>query len=387
MIDLSRFGIILVMVLAGCSEGVGGWGGQITETDGVVRIQNPAAPLAGSGEISADLLWSSAGPAEGDYWEAPNWVHAGDEVVFVVDRQASKIHRLSPEGAVLSSFGEPGEGPGQYRRIIDAIPTGAGLFVIDGGNGRVEILGSGGEILASSLLGQVVFSIVPLGEDAVAVSGILERDLEWQRIDAAAKLEEVFFPEFIDPDTSEAAPSRPGRWDGKRARLRYTSPQIQVFSDTGALEKVVDVPLPTEEATDQEIEGLVAEMATVLAEDGLPSGVIQQQADQLRSRPRAKRRFRDLRFDRTSGLAAIWEQNPEDFGSGNASLHVLSTAGIYLGVLEFHRAWSAFDLKNDVLYALSRDPETDLVTLEAFSLSVASEVLERADRLAGGSGG
>ena len=84
---------------------------------------------------------------------------------------------------------------------------------------------------------------------------------------------------------------------------------------------------------------------------------------------------------------AIWEQNPEDFGSGNASLHVLSTAGIYLGVLEFHRAWSAFDLKNDVLYALSRDPETDLVTLEAFSLSVASEVLERADRLAGGSGG
>jgi hypothetical protein len=387
MVDLSRFGLILAMFLAGCTGGVEEWGGQITETDGVVRVQNPSVPLAGPGEVSAHLLWSSAGPTEGDYWEAPNWVHAGDEAVFVVDRQASKIHRLSPEGAVLSSFGEPGEGPGQYRRIIDAIPTEAGLFVIDGGNGRVEILGSGGEILASSLLGQVVFLVVPLGEDAVGVSGILERDPKWQRIDAAAELEEVFFPELMDPDTSAVAPSRPGRWDGKRARLRYTSPQIQVFSDTGALEKVVDVPLPTEEATDQEIEGLVAEMAAVLAEDGLPSGVIQQQADQLRSRPRAKLRFRDLRYDRTSGLAAIWEQNPEDFGSGNASLHLLSTAGIYLGALEFHRAWSAFDLKNGVLYTLSRDPDTDLVTLEAFSLSVPGEVLERADRLAEASRG
>jgi hypothetical protein len=115
--------------------------------------------------------------------------------------------------------------------------------------------------------------------------------------------------------------------------------------------------------------------------------VIQQQADQLRSRPRAKLRFRDLRFDGTSGLAAIWEQNPEDFGSGNASLHLLSTAGIYLGALEFHRAWSAFDLKNGVLYTLSRDPDTDLVTLEAFSLSVPGEVLERADRLAEASRG
>jgi hypothetical protein len=349
-----------------------------------VRIQNPATPLAGPGEVSAHLLWSSAGPTEGDYWEAPNWVHADDDVVLVVDRQASKIHRLSPEGVALPSLGEPGGGPGQYRRIIDAIPTEAGLFVIDGGNGRVEILGSRGEILASSPLGQVVFSVVPLGETGVAVSGILGSDQKWQRIDAAAKLEDVVFPEFIDPDTSEAAPSRPGRWDGQRARLRYTSPQIQVFSDTGVLERIVDIPLPTEEATDQEIEGLVAEMAAVLAEDGIPSGVIQQQADQLRSRPRAKLRFRDFRFDRASGLAAIWEQNPEDFGSGNASLHLLSTAGIYLGALEFHRAWSAFDLENGVLYALSRDPGTDLVTLEAFSLSVASEVLDRADRLAEG---
>jgi len=384
MVKLGRFGLLGAMVLLGCSEGPEAWGGQILEVDGVLRVQNPSAPLVGPGEISASLLWSSTGPVEGDYWEAPNWVHADDDGVFVVDRQASKIHRLTLDGQTRVALGEPGAGPGQYRRIVDAVPTRAGLFVVDGGNGRVEVLSADGEILASSLLGQIVFTVVPLGDDAIAVSGMLGRDPRWQRIDAAGNLGDLEFPDFVDPDTTETTPSRASAWGQRPVRLRFASPQIQVFSAAGTLEKVIDVPLTVEEATDEEIEALVAEVTSTLAEDGLPSGVIQQQADQVRSRPRAKFRFRDVRFDAGSGLAAIWEQNPEDFGSGSASIHLLSPDGIYLGVLEFDRAWSAFDLRNGVLYALSRDLTTDLVTLQAFSVSIPSRVLERSRGLASG---
>ena len=43
------------------------------------------------------------------------------------------------------------------------------------------------------------------------------------------------------------------------------------------------------------------------------------QMDQIRARPREKLRFRKISFDEDAGLAGIWEQNPEDYGSGNAS--------------------------------------------------------------------
>ena len=379
MVNLGRACLLILPVLFGCQEDHEDWGGRMLKLDGVLRVENPSNPLADPGAISAELIWSSTGPAVGDIWEAPNWIHAGDRFLFVVDRLASKIHRFSLNGEPRESLGGAGEGPGQYRRIIDAIPTRAGLFVVDGGNGRVEVLDSAGEIIGSSLLGQVVFSAVPLGDSAIAVSGLLGREQQWQRIDAAGLREPFDFPEFHDPNAAEDTPSRAGSWKGQLIRLRFTSPQIQLFSFAGVLEKVIDVPLPHEEATDEEVEALVNEMASVLSEDGLSSGVIQQQAEQIRSRPRVKYRFRDVRFDDSSRLAAIWEQNPEDFGSGNASLHLLSLEGIYLGAVEFDRGWSSFDLRNGILYALSRDPITDLVTLEAFSISLPGDLLAWAD--------
>ncbi len=144
MINLGRACLMILVVLFGCQEDHEDWGGRVVELDGVLRVENPPNPLADSGAISADLIWNSTGPAEGDIWEAPNWIHAGDRFLFVVDRFASKIHRLSFDGEPGESLGGPGEGPGQYRRIIDAIPTRAGLFVVDGGNGRVEGPGSCG---------------------------------------------------------------------------------------------------------------------------------------------------------------------------------------------------------------------------------------------------
>jgi hypothetical protein len=382
MARLGRLGLMAIPLLVGCSGSGEEWGGRIAEVDGVLRVENPTAPLIGSEEITVDLLWRSSGPIEGDFWEAPNKVHADESFVYIVDRQASKIHRLSLEGELRPSLGGPGGGPGQYGRIIDAVPTRQGLIVIDGGNGRVEVLSPEGEITASSRLGQVVLTVAPLGEDAVAVWGMLGREERWRRVDAEAYLEDLIFPEFIEADTAEAPPSRAGTWRGFPARLRFTAPQIQVFSPSGELKEVIDVPLEVQEATDGEIEAMVSEITSFLAEDGVSSDIIQEQANRIRSRPRAKSRFRDFRFDSRSGLAVIWEQNPEDFGSGPASLHLLSTGGIYLGVLRFDRAWSAFDLRDGVLYVLARDPATDLATLEAHSIGVPSGILERASELA-----
>ncbi len=109
---------------------------------------------------------------------------------------------------------------------------------------------------------------------------------------------------------------------------------------------------------------------------------LQQQVNQIRARPREKLRFRKIRFDDGAGLAGIWEQNPEDYGSGNASFHLLTIDGAYLAALEFDRPWADFALAGGVLYVLLRDPDTDLVTLMAYHLDIPPGLLERARALA-----
>ena len=92
--------------------------------------------------------------------------------------------------------------------------------------------------------------------------------------------------------------------------------------------------------------------------------------------------FRKIRFDDEGHLAGLWQQNPEDFGSGPATLHLLSIDGIYLARLEFDRPWADFDLSGARLFALSRDPVTDLATLRAFDLRIPAGLLAEAESIA-----
>jgi hypothetical protein len=367
--------------LAGCTDRLPEWTGRVVEVEGVRHVENPPEPLASSGEVSQALRWSTNGPDHGGFWENPNKVHVYDDLIYLVDRRASRIRVITTNGELKPSIGEPGEGPGQYGRIIDAIPTEAGLFVVDGGNGRVEILTSSNELASSHPLGRVVFSAARLGDRAITVFGLSGSEQGWTEMDADGNRQPHEFPDFEAPEGSAGPSSSASTWGKRLVRLRYTSPQIRIYSGMGDLEQVFDVPLPTEEATDGEVEEIVRQVSSVLARDGLPSGVIQQQVDQIRARPREKLRFRKIVFDDDAGLAAIWEQNPEDFGSGNASLHLLSIDGIYLAELEFDRPWADFALTGAVLYVLSRDPATDLVTLMAHDLAIPSGLMDRAREL------
>ena len=373
---------LTVLCLVACTEARVEWSGRVTLIDGVYRVDNPTEPLADAGAISTTLRWTRSGPDAGDIWEAPNKLHVFRDRIYVVDRRASKIHLLTTDGASQPSLGEPGAGPGQYRRIADAIPTPVGLFVVDQGNSRIEVLTASGEPLASHHLGQAAFAAAPLGPNAIVVFGVLGREQGWTKIDADGNREPLEFPDFEPPDGHDGSISAASTWGERLVRLRQTSPQIRVYSTAGSLETVIDLPLPVEETSDEEIEDIVRDVSSVLARDGVPAGVIQQQVDRIRSRPRAKRRFRKIVFDDDGGLGAIWEQDPEGLGSGNASLHLFSIDGIYLTAIRFDRPWADFAVSDGVLYVLARDPDTDLVTLMAFELNVPPELLERARQVA-----
>ena len=379
---LIRWTFLFAVAFSGCTDRAPEWAGRIHEGSGVYRVENPVDPLAGIGEVSAVERWSSTGPVGDNFWEAPNKLHVLGDRIYMVDRRASRVHLITTDGELLPSLGEPGEGPGQYRRLVDAIPSAVGLFVVDGGNGRIDLLTDEGTLASSFRLERVVFSAVKLGEGAIAVSGVLGSEQGWVSFDASGDPQPIVFPEFEVPVDYTGPISSVSTRGEKLVRLRYTTPQLRMYSAAGELKKVVDIPLPMEVATEEEVEDVVREVTSFLVEDGLPSDVIRQQADRVRSMPREKLLFRKVVFDDDSGMMGIWEQNPEDFGPGPASLHLLSSDGIYLAAVDFPQPWADFALSGGVLYVLSRDPETDLVNLVAHDLVFPPGLLDRARELA-----
>ncbi|MGD2123345.1 MAG: hypothetical protein PVJ76_16450 [Gemmatimonadota bacterium] len=378
----TRFLSALLVFLAACQGNPSRWTGEVVEEGGILHVRNPAQPLAQEGQVTVELLWSETGSSGNDLWEVPNKLRVAQGTVFLVDRQASRIHRVSLEGETLASFGEPGGGPGQYQRIIDAVPTQAGLFVVDGGNGRVEILSYEGEIRASHSLDRIVFLAEPLGPEAITLFYTRGGEPEWGSMDEAGSLEPHPFPDFQAPEGHLVPVSVGSTWEKNLVRLRYATPQIRLYSLDGHLEKEIMIPLPPMVATDAEVEELVLRTTGDMARVGIESDVIEHQAERIRARSRDKLSFRKIRFDDEGRLAGLWQQNPEDFGSGPATLHLLSIDGIYLARLEFDRPWADFDLSGARLFVLSRDPVTDLATLQAFDLRLPEGLMAEAESIA-----
>ena len=101
----------------------------------------------------------------------------------------------------------------------------------------------------------------------------------------------------------------------------------------------------------------------------------------MEERWRVKCRFGPLRFDASRSLAAFLEQNPEEFGYGNATLHFLSRDGVYLAKVSFSSPWEDFAMDDGVVYALIRDPITDLKTLTAFRVDLPESLVGEASRV------
>jgi hypothetical protein len=164
--------------------------------------------------------------------------------------------------------------------------------------------------------------------------------------------------------------------------MRYTTPQIQLFDRSGSLVREIFIDLPVEEVSGAERDAAMEGLRHDLASHGLPPEFARQNLVVMEERWRVKCRFGPLRFDASRPLAAFLEQNPDDFGSGNATLHFLSRDGVYLAKAAFSTPWEDFAMDDGVVYALTRDPVTDLATLQAFRVDLPESLLTDAARAA-----
>jgi sugar lactone lactonase YvrE len=75
---------------------------------------------------------------------------AANDEIFVSDGYGNRrVHRFSPDGELRHSWGEPGDGPGQFA-LVHFITAGADdqLYVCDRENHRIQIFTTTGEFLA-----------------------------------------------------------------------------------------------------------------------------------------------------------------------------------------------------------------------------------------------
>jgi hypothetical protein len=350
------------------------WTGSIETHDGIEVVSNPSVPFLDSSESGVTHLWTVQDPS----WENPSRIHVGSGVVLVGDPQGSRVHRLSTAGEIQASFGQRGEGPGEFLRLQDALPDGDRIAVLDGGKSSIELLDFDGNYLSSIHVGRVIFGGFRIGGGEFLVSGMLGSTTSRLRIAEGRD------PITFDPSELEPLPEELGvqcssffPWPGGAARLRFTTPRIEVFDEDAHLVREIRIDQPIESVSEEERSLALSEVRAMLASSGLPEHVQQQQVAAMEGRYQIKCRFRSLVFDPGSGYSAFLEQNPDEFGSGNATLHFISEDGVYLATFKFQTAWRDFALADRKIFALARDPVTDVISLEAYRVEFSATGIAR----------
>src|SRR5262249_23324119 len=79
-----------------------------------------------------------------------NRANAADRALYVSDRYANpRVHKFSPDGRLLLSWGEPGRGPGQFHLPHGiAVDRQGVVYVADRENSRVQLFTSDGKYLS-----------------------------------------------------------------------------------------------------------------------------------------------------------------------------------------------------------------------------------------------
>jgi hypothetical protein len=272
--------------------------------------------------------------------------------------------------------------------LVDAFHVGDRLLVLDGGKTSAEYIDLDGHYVASMRLVGQPWSGFALEDGTLLVKGeflsdpLAETAGDWVRI-AADGRPSAYTSQPLDPLPEEQGTqcSDLTPWANGVARLRFTTPHIQVFDPTGSLVLESRIDLPVEEVSDSERRSALSGLRRTMEARGLPPEFMQQNLVVMEARWRVKCRFGPLRFDPSRHYAALLEQNPDDFGSGSATLHFVSSDGVYLATAAFPTAWRDFAMDDGVVYALTRDPATDLIALRAFRVDLPQDLLGDARRV------
>jgi hypothetical protein len=140
--------LLLCVVAAGCNQAEGGARTSGAQSAAVPVISNDGEGLD-AGKIREELrtLWTAGG--------APDQPNLGtvlfaetdpDGNVYVLDHADQQVTKLSRDGRFVKKFGGRGQAPGGLSKARRFAFVDGRLYFANYGNGRVEVLGSSGEV-------------------------------------------------------------------------------------------------------------------------------------------------------------------------------------------------------------------------------------------------
>jgi hypothetical protein len=115
-------------------------------TDGelLMTLGDPAQPADTGFKVGESPVRHAGGP----FNMVTNVAVAENGEMFISDGYGNaRVHRFSPSGELLSSWGEPGSGPGQFNLPHSiAVDRSGRVYVADRENNRIQIFSSDGEL-------------------------------------------------------------------------------------------------------------------------------------------------------------------------------------------------------------------------------------------------
>jgi len=237
-----RTRILTILALAGWLAACGGdaapsWQGSMTDSAGVTVVQNPADGLWAPGHEWTVTEALRIGTAEGDpdyqFGMLAGIAVASDGRIIAADLQGQHVKVFSPTGAYERTIGKPGSGPGELGLGISAVIVGQSdtLFVVDGGNQRVNIYLLDGTFVGSSRID--IQQGLPLrwegAKDGRIVSQV--RRVQFPGQPAPTDSSDVIVVRGADGSISDTLLKVPS---GKTFQLGGPRPEVKLFSSEPA---------------------------------------------------------------------------------------------------------------------------------------------------------
>jgi hypothetical protein len=367
----SLFAIALIASVACGSESRNDWLGSIDTVGSSVVVHNPTEPLEAGDGVGLREVWRLRNPLDesGNPWEDPRRIEVSGDTAYILDRLGYKVLMVDVNtGALIGNLGGKGGGPGEFEGPIDLAVLADTVIVLDAGKRTLEFLHPGGQHLKSVNLNGIGFSIHIFEPSTLLLTYLGSDGGELARLRPDGNRETIRIADSLGATAGIASCRHYSSGGAAVFRSSCTVPYIQIFTETGVLDREIVIDREPEDRSRAELDGYIDELRSSMLAAELSPAIIQQRERRQRERMALKRIFRRVRRDASTGLLALWEQEQDEFGGGPAAVHLFSEDGVYLSLVPAVEPWVDFALDHSAITALVRDPETDLVTVARYRL-------------------
>jgi len=152
-ISIFSIGIFLsvFMILISCQEQKAGWQGTIEEENGITVVKNPETPIYSEDMFSMEeeiAIGEAKGREEYMFQRINTFAVNDTEDIYVLDYQAKHVKVFNKHGQFIKTFGQPGQGPGEFQFPQSIICSNQKEIVVSGMN-RVSYFTLEGEFIKS----------------------------------------------------------------------------------------------------------------------------------------------------------------------------------------------------------------------------------------------